>query len=669
MCGICGVVNLEREGSPVEVELLHRMVGALHHRGPDENGGYRDLHVGLGQSRLSIIDLSGGIQPMSNEDDSVWVVFNGEIFNYVELAQELGQAGHQFRTRSDTEVIVHAYEEWGEACVERFNGQFAFAVWDRSRRRLLLARDRVGIRPLYYTRVGQRLLFASEMKALLCDPLVQRSFDLQGLSQVFGFWAPVAPRTVLAGIHQLRPGSTLTVEQGQTRERVYWQPSFLDRDRPFHHASDAEVDDLAAELRQRLEQATRLRMLRADVPVGVYLSGGIDSSVIGALVRRFHDGPLSTFSVQFADRDFDERDFQQQMIDRLGTDHRAIEVGYQQISEAFPEVVWYAEAPLLRSAPTPLFLLSGLVRQSGYKVVLTGEGADEFLGGYDLFREAKARRFWARCPSSTLRPLLLERLYPWMARAPSSARAMQRAFFSKGFDRLEQPHFSHIPRWESAASLQRMFSGDVRQALASFDPVAQLLDELPPAARRWEPLGQAQYLEIVTLLGGYLLSSQGDRMLMGHSVEGRFPFLDHNVMEFANGLPPEAKLRVLDEKHILKRAAKDLVPDSILHRSKQPYRAPDAQSFVQDDAPDYVGELLGESAVGQAGVFDPRGVTRLLEKCRRARDRVPSNADNMALVGVLSTQLLHHLLIQGQGPLGAPVERLGRWVDGAGPNP
>jgi asparagine synthase (glutamine-hydrolysing) len=662
MCGICGVLNLD-DGPPVEPALLRRMVGALHHRGPDENGGYRDEHAGLGQSRLSIIDLAGGSQPMANEDETIWIVFNGEIFNYVELGEELRSAGHRLRTRSDTEVIVHAYEEWGEACVERFNGQFAFAVWDRPRRRLLLARDRVGIRPLYYAVAGRRLLFASEIKALLVDRALPRALDMEGVAQVFTFWAPVAPRTSLSGVRQLRPGATLVAERGQLAERVFWRPRFLDADRPFSYAGEGAMEDLALELRDRLEEATRLRMLRADVPVGVYLSGGIDSSVIGALVRRFHHGPLSTFSVQFADRDFDEREFQDAMIERLGTDHSAIEVGYREIAAAFPEVVWHAEAPLLRSAPTPLYLLSGLVRRSDYKVVLTGEGSDEFLAGYDLFREDRARRFWARQPDSTLRPLLLERLYPWMARAPSRAKAMQRAFFRKGFDRLHQPHFSHIPRWESAASLQRLFCADAREAQAGFDPVEALLADLPPEIRRWEPLGKAQFLEITTLLSGYLLSSQGDRMLMGHSVEGRFPFLDHNVMEFANSLPPEAKLRILDEKHILKRAARDLVPDAILRRAKQPYRAPDAQSFVQDDAPDYVAELLSKQAVEAAGVFEPGAVSRLMDKCRRLRDRVPSNADNMAVVGVLSTQLLHHQLVQGHGPWHEAPERLGTWFD------
>jgi asparagine synthase (glutamine-hydrolysing) len=666
MCGICGFYNL-REGPPPEAELLYRMVGTLAHRGPDENGGYRDREVALGQTRLSIIDLSGGSQPMANEDESIWVVFNGEIYNYVELGEELRAAGHRFKTKSDTEVILHGYEEWGDRCMERFNGQWAFALWDRRRRRLLLSRDRVGVRPLYYAIVddGRRLLFASEMKTILADPAAPRGFDLEGLAQVFCFWAPVAPRTCLRGIRQLRPGASLIVENGAIREESYWRPRFLAADRPFSHADERETDELALELRDRLEESTRLRMTRADVSVGVYLSGGIDSSVIGALVRRFHSGPLRTFSVRFENRDFDEGRFQEEMIKRLGTEHTSVEVGYQEIRRVFPEVIYFAESPMLRAAPAPLYALSALVRRSGYKVVLTGEGSDEFLAGYDLFRENKVRRFWLRQPDSKLRPRLLERLYPWLTRSPAQAQALQRTFFGKGKELIDAPHFSHIPRWESAASLQRMFSAETKAALGGFDPAADLIAGLPPEVRGFEPLGKAQYLEIATLLSGYLLSSQGDRMLMGNSVEGRFPFLDHNVMEFANALPPEVKLRVLDEKHVLKRAARDLVPEAILKRSKQPYRAPDAQSFVQESEPDYVDQALSAEAVAEAGVFDPVGVTRLADKCRRTREKTPSNADNMALVGILSTQLLHRLLIQGQaGELARqPPSRLDHWYD------
>ena len=664
MCGICGILNLTDGANPAsDAALLHRMVGSLRHRGPDENGGYRDRRVALGQTRLSIIDLAGGSQPMANEDDTVWIVFNGEIYNYVELADELRGAGHRFKTRSDTEAIIHAYEEWGVDCVERFNGQWAFALWDRPRRRLVLARDRVGVRPLYYARLGERLLFASEMKAILQDPDVPRGLDLEGLAQIYTFWAPVAPRTALAGIRQVRPGAVMVVEDGRIAERVVWRPRFLDADRPFSWADERRAEELAHELRDRLEQATKLRMLRADVPVGVYLSGGIDSSVIGALVRRFHGGPLRTFSVRFSNREFDERGYQDEMIERLGTEHTSVEVSASDIGRVFPEVVWYGETPVLRAAPAPLYSLSALVRRSGYKVVLTGEGSDEFLAGYDLFREGKVRRFWARRTDSKLRPRLLERLYPWMARSPAQSQALQRTFFGKGMEHLGAPHFAHVPRWENVASLARLLSADAKHVMDAFDPVEELLSDLPAEVRRWEPLGQAQYIEISTLLSGYLLSSQGDRMLMGNSVEGRFPFLDPNVMEFADALPPEVKLRVLDEKHLLKRAARDLVPASILRRPKQPYRAPDAQSFVQDDAPSYIAEVLSPAAVSDAGVFEPSAVQRLIEKCRRTRDKTPSNADNMAVVGVLSTQLVHHLLVRGRGPVAPAPQRLDHWYD------
>ncbi|MCC6747487.1 MAG: asparagine synthase (glutamine-hydrolyzing) [Deltaproteobacteria bacterium] len=648
MCGICGVLNLGRGESPDE-GLVRRMVGSLHHRGPDENGAYLDPQVALGHTRLSIIDLAGGAQPMTNETGALWIVFNGEIFNYVELADELRARGHRFATRSDTEVILHGYEEWGDACVERFNGQWAFALWDRPRRRLLLSRDRVGVRPLYYAEHDGQLLFASEAKALFQEPALSRAFDPAGLAQVFTFWAPVAPRTPFRAVRQVRPGCNLVVEDGRLDERVYWQPRMRGPTPPADYADERRLNTLAEELRAHLETATRLRMTRSDVPVGVYLSGGIDSSVIGALVRRFHGGPLRTFSLRFANREFDEGAYQEAMVRHLATDHAVVEVDYQTIAGAFPEVIWHTETPLLRAAPAPLFSLSALVRSSGYKVVLTGEGSDELLGGYDLFREAKVRQFWARRPTSQLRPRLLERLYPWLARSPSQSQNLQMVFFGRNLDRCREPHFSHLPRWESAAALRRIFSAELQAELARFDPVEDLVASLPPEIHGWDPLGKAQYVEIVTLLSGYLLSSQGDRMLMGNSVEGRFPFLDQHVMEFANGLPPEAKLRVLDEKHLLKRAARDLVPPEILQRPKQPYRAPDAQSFVQDRPLPYLTELLSAEGLARAGLFEPVAVQRLLDKCRKSRERTPSNTDNMAVVGVLSTQLVHHQLVEGAG--------------------
>jgi asparagine synthase (glutamine-hydrolysing) len=313
-----------------------------------------------------------------------------------------------------------------------------------------------------------------------------------------------------------------------------------------------------------------------------------------------------------------------------------------------------------------MFLLSRLVRDSDFKVVLTGEGSDEMLAGYDIFREAKVRAFWARQPNSRARPRLLERLYPYLARSPAAARAMSQKFFAQGLDRSEAPGFSHGPRWSAAAALKRLLTRDVRAAAANGRAERDLLDDLPAAFAGWDPLAQAQYLEVRTLLSGYLLSSQGDRMLMAHSVEGRFPFLDPDVVEFANALPASAKLHVLDEKHVLKRAARDLIPREILERPKQPYRAPDAPSFIGADAPDYVDAVLAPEALEAAGVFESAPVTALVAKCREhgGGGRL-SNADNMAFLGVLSTQLLWHAFVR-QRPQPATIDegRIGTRVLG-----
>ncbi|HEY3357440.1 MAG TPA: asparagine synthase (glutamine-hydrolyzing) [Polyangia bacterium] len=641
MCGIAGVINL-RDGAPPGRALLGRMIARLDHRGPEERGAYRDHHVAIGQTRLSIIDLAGGAQPLANEDESIWIVFNGEIYNYVELAEELTAKGHRFRTRSDTEVIVHAYEEWGVDCCARFNGQWAYAIWDRPRRRVVLARDRLGVRPLYLAEVDGRVLFGSEVKALWADPALPRDLDREGLGQVFTFWGALSPRTVHRGVRMLRPGHRVIVADGAVGPQVpYWEPRY-----PAAAAGDGlpDVRPHAEALRAALGRAVKLRMLRADVPVGVYLSGGIDSSVIAALCRAEVGGALRTFSLRFKDAAFDEGRYQHLMAERLGTDHSEVVVGYDDVARVFPDVVWHAETPMLRTAPAPLFLLSGLVRESGYKVVLTGEGSDEMLAGYDIFREAAVRRFCARRPQSPHRPKLLGRLYPWLAeaRSPVRSQAFAQAFFAKGHDRLGEPTYSHLPRWEAAAALWRIFSAETRAAIGAFDPVADLAATLPAGIRRWEALSQAQYLEVRTLLGEYLLGAQGDRMLMGHSVEGRFPFLDADVVELCNAMPPLVKLRVLDEKHVLKAAMRDEVPREILDRPKQPYRAPDAQSFVQEGAPEYVAELLAPATVARAGIFDPVAVDRLLAKCRRFSSVPPSNSDNMAFVGALSTMLLWH---------------------------
>ena len=629
------------------------MAGALHHRGPDEFGVYRDARAGLAHARLSIIDLATGQQPLCNEDETLWVVFNGEIFNYLELRPELEALGHRFRTNSDTEVIVHAYEAWGDDAFARFNGQFAIALWDTTRRRLTLARDRVGVRPLYYCEHDGRFMFASEVKALFAaDPSMRRAFDPVGVDQTFTFWSVVAPRTVFAGVSELEPGHVLTLPMngaGPRQHHPYWQPRYT-------RAFKGSVDDAVAAVSAALERATALRILRADVPVGSYLSGGLDSSLVAALGVAAKGDRLRTFSMRFEDAEYDEADFQRQVVAHIGSEHSEITVSRRDIANVFPSVITHTERPILRTAPAPLYLLSKLVRESGIKVVLTGEGADEMFAGYDLFREAKVRRFWARKPESTMRPRLLERLYPYLRRSPVSQQAMARQFFGQNLGGALEPGFSHDLRWRTTAALKRLFSGGLRDTLAGHDARGALLATLPEGFRDWSFLGQDQYLEVRTLLSGYILPSQGDRMLMAHSVEGRFPFLDADVMELANSLPDEHKLRVLDEKHVLKRMGARLLPASVSKRKKQPYRAPDGLSFVGPTMPAWVEGCMNEGAIKDAGVFDPNVVRSLWQKCKARQDEAQfSNADNMAVVGVLSTQLLHQQYIANQ-PTSVAVE-------------
>jgi asparagine synthase (glutamine-hydrolysing) len=643
MCGVAGIVSLRGDAPPPAREELARMAGAIAHRGPDELGAYRDLRAGLAHARLSIVDLATGQQPLCNEDGSLWIVYNGEVFNYVELRAELAAFGHVFRTSGDTEVVVHAYEQWGDGAFARFNGQFALALWDSKRRKLVLARDRLGVRPLHYCEHGGRLFFASEVKALFAaDASIARAFDPIGLDQTFTFWSPVAPRTALSGVHELEPGHVRTIADGRVEDHAFWRPRYPEGDREGFRGS---LDDAARAVRASLERATSLRVLRADVPVGCYLSGGLDSSLIAALALHAKGARFITFSVRFEDAEYDETRFQRAMAAHLGSEHRELVVSRRDIGDAFPEVVLHTEKPILRAAPAPLLLLSGLVRRAGIKAILTGEGADEMFAGYDLFREAKVRRAWARHPGSTLRPRLLERLYPYLARSPVAQRAIAEQFFGRDLSRAAVPGFGHGVRWGATSSLKRLFSPALREALAGHDAAAELLASLPPEAERWSALAQDQYLEVRTLLAGYLLSSQGDRMLMAHSVEGRFPFLDPDVVALADSLPPSFKLRVLDEKHVLKRAAVGLVPHAILERTKQPYRAPDALSLLDSPA----SMWLEARRVAEAGVFDPAAVALLWRKCLAKRGAAQlSNADNMALVGVLSTQLLYEQLVRRQ---------------------
>jgi asparagine synthase (glutamine-hydrolysing) len=640
MCGIAGIINF-RQKETFE-PLLNPMLQALRHRGPDATGIYTSDEAGLAHSRLSIIDLSGGHQPMHNEDRTVWIVFNGEIFNYPELRDELILKGHRFYTQSDTEVIIHLYEEHGPSVFEHLNGQFAVAIWDQNQHALLLGRDRMGIRPLYYHEAPGRLHFASEIKALLTDPRLPRQLNCQTLADVFTCWSPVEPLTAFDEIHQLPPGHLAIFNADGLRIKRYWQLDFTETGDP----SRTQVS-WAEEMQALLLDAARIR-LRADVPVGAYLSGGIDSTYISTLVKRNFNNQLNTFSVQFADKRFDESTFQKTAIGSIGTDHRAIQCTDDEIGRLFPQVIWHSEVPMIRTAPAPLMMLSGLVRRSNFKVVLTGEGADEIFAGYNIFKEAKIRRFWARHPESACRPYLLKKLYPYIFDSQSGRpNAFLIGFFKKGLELVDSPIYSHLVRWQNTGQLKSFFQPGVLPQDSDLDTFVARIDErLPSAFNHWSPLSKAQYLESTIFLSNYLLSSQGDRMAMANSIEGRFPFLDHRVVELAARMPAKLRLNGLTEKFILKQIARNQVPAQLIDRPKQPYRAPISRCFMGAQPPEYVLDLLSEAFLKHTGYFDPTKVQRLATKCRQQDGRLVSERENMALVAILSTLLLEHQFIQ-----------------------
>lgn len=614
------------------------MTTILSHRGPDDQGFYKCESVLLGHRRLSIIDLSGGKQPMSNEDGSIWIVFNGEIFNYVELKDFLEKKGHRFTTKSDTEVLVHLYEEYGNGMFKYCNGQFAVAVWDSRRKKLLLARDHVGICPLYYAWFSKKkkLLFSSEVKSLFCHGEIVPRLDPVGLDQTFTLWVTIPPRTVFEGIEELVPGTFLEIDHsGECTQTEYWKMEF-----PTSHGyKEKPLIYFTNQLKELLCDAARIR-LRADVPVAAYLSGGIDSSIISAIVNKYHLNDLVTFSVTFKDRQFDEREYQMAMVNHLATDHRTVETDYNEIGEVFCDVIWHAEKPLIRTAPSPLLLLSRLVRSNGLKVVLTGEGADEMLGGYDIFKETLIRRFWSHQATSKLRPLLFTRIYPDIVRS-GAGNSFWEKFFKYRLKDVDNPYYSHLLRWNNTSQIKSIFNknftGQFNEVNNIFTPLDNFIDK---DIITWHPLCAAQYLEIRLFLSGYLLSSQGDRMLMANSIEGRFPFLDPRVMEFAATIPPRYKMMGLKEKFILKQTFGDLIPPEIVKRPKQPYRSPINQCFMENNK---ASTMLSRDAIEQFDYFDALEVEKLTGKMKCGVKL--SERENMAVVGIVSTQLLHEQFI------------------------
>lgn len=636
MCGIVGQVGPSACGR----EQLLGMMGMLAHRGPDEAGVLVGEGVALGHLRLSIVDLSHGQQPMSTHDGRYWVTYNGEIFNHIELRQELEAGGHVFRTHCDTEVLLNAFREWGPDCLHHFNGQWAFALWDTAAGTVFFARDRFGVRPLFYSVLpdGRTVIFGSEMKAILADPRVSRAWDPQALRDIFTSWVSHGDRTPLQAVRSLPPGGWMKLSSGGLEIGRWWDVDYSPEAIDWSRSDESWQEDV----RGALSEACRLR-LRADVPVGTYLSGGLDSSIITSLCKG-HQSDLETFSVSFSDAGYDESPFQETMARHLRTQHHTLPVRRDDIAGNFAKAIWHAETPIHRTAPVPLMQLSGLVRGAGMKVVLTGEGADEVFGGYDQFKEQRIRRFWARFPQSSWRKRLLERLEGNVPRSGPRTRAFWYAFYQEGLTETSRAAYSHYPRWRNGMALLPLLADtDPDEAQRRTDWIDEIEGTAPDGFPSWDPLSQAQYWEIRHFLAGYLLSSQGDRMSMAHAVEGRYPFLDSNVFELSRKMPPRQKLRVLREKYVLKRAFAGDLPESIVERHKYPYRAPDALALYRGAQNEDLLQSLAPDAVRRRGVFRADGVRKLMERVDRSED--PSARDNMALVLIYSAHLFHDLFV------------------------
>lgn len=561
MCGVAGIFDMAGRVDPARAEILASMTRTLVHRGPDDEGYYVDGPIGLGFRRLSIIDLAGGHQPLCNEDGTVWVVFNGEIYNYRDLTETLEGKGHVFRTRSDTESIVHAYEEWGPACLDRFRGMFAFAVWDQRRQELFLARDRLGKKPLYYAQVGDTLLFGSEIKALLPFPGLDRSIDLQALSDFLSLLYIPSPKTIFRQVRKLPPGHYLLAGREGMSVRRYWDVHFAPSGPAPHQA--------ARRLEELLDESVRLR-LRSDVPLGAFLSGGLDSSAVVGLMARSLEQPVVTSSIGFPDDAFNELAYARQVAEHFHTDAHEHMVTPDAM-KILDDLVWHYDEPFGDSSAVPTFYVSQLARQH-VTVALSGDGGDESFAGYRRYyfdvRENKVRSL---VPGRLRRPVfgMIGALYPKADYLPQIFRG--KAFLSN-VARTPWGAYFHSMSGINEADKDCLLSPEVKAALGGYESVA-LFEDLYHASDGPDSLSRIQYIDFKTYLPDDILAKV-DRASMANSLEVRCPLLDHRVVEYAALLPSSLKLAGTQTKLIFKEAIRGLLPDEIIDRKKMGFAVP-----------------------------------------------------------------------------------------------
>jgi asparagine synthase (glutamine-hydrolysing) len=611
MCGIVGYIDMRRE-RPVARAIVRSMADKIAHRGPDSSGYFIDQNVALGFRRLSIIDLAGGDQPITNEDGSVVLICNGEIYNYRELRQELQAKGHTFRTNTDVEVLVHLYEEEDVHFLNRLNGQFAFAIFDRMKHTLFLARDHFGINPLYYTVVDKVFIFASEIKAILEHPLVQREVDLTGLDQILSFPGLVSPRTMFKGIFSLKSGHFIKISNGNFRVAEYWDLDYPYTDEPLpEHKEQYYVEGLS----DLFAQSVRYR-LQSDVPVGFYLSGGLDSSLIATMIRNVSNGlPRHSFSITFNEKEICESKYQRLMARQVSALHHEMLFDWSEIASRLPAMVYHAECPVKESYNTCSLALSEAARKNGVPVILTGEGADELFAGYVGYRfdQSGVRANQNYGVETILEEEIREKLWG-------------------------DPHLIY--------ETDQFAFREVKEALYS-DAVWQQFDDFEclnfdlvnrEKLRNRHFIHQRSYLDFKLRLSDHLIADHGDRMALANSVEARYPFLDINLVEFATKIPAHLKLNEMSEKYILKKVAQNLIPREVVNREKFGFHAPGSPYLLKQRI-EWIDDLLSEQTIRRHGYFNPESIVRLKSAYMQDNFRLNLPFENDLLMIVLTFNL------------------------------
>lgn len=603
MCGICGI--FDRSGSQIDSDCLERMIEAIHHRGPDGDGRYVDLEIGLGHRRLSIIDVSGGAQPIENEDGTLQIVFNGEIYNFIELRKELENLGHVFRTRSDTEVIVHAYEQWELDCVKRFNGIFAFAIWDGNKRELFLARDHLGIKPLYYTQVGSQLLFASEVKALIRNRACPREVDLEALAELFTFRSVPSPKTLFKGIFKLPPGHLMRVSSIGMEIKRFW--TWI----PVLRKKWSEPE-LIEEYQALLEDTVRLQ-LRSDVPLGLFLSSGVDSGVLLAIMSKYVSGPVQAFTIGFEEGEStNEVEDAKVMAGRFGADHHAMTVTAADYMKYYDRYMLDLEEPVGHE-PAAAFYFVAKITSQRVKVALSGQGADEPWAGYDRYIGVKLSTIYSRMPD-----VITKQIAPLLARIPGR---MER--FKRGVTSLSEPddltRFTKVYSFFSAEMKQQLFKGSltVRSEADAYRTKEALL-RLQSDVRHLDPLTQMLYIDTRANLPDDLLMV-ADKTSMANSLEVRVPFLDYRLVEFIESLPPGLKLKGFTGKYLHKKAIMKWLPRDVVYRKKKGFAHPIA-NWLRTSMRPLVEDCLLSSDSFTAAYFNQAFIRKMLDRDRAGKE-------------------------------------------------